>query len=225
MQITIDNNCFFVFDLDDTLFPEVDYLKSAYRYIASQLAAASNSNLYSEMLLRYQKGENVFEWIINTYGSNTNINMPWLLQQYREHVPQIELPKAAKDFLQQLMLCNIPLGLITDGRSIMQRNKLKSMGIENWFSDIIISEEFGSEKPDRRNYLFFQNKHPQKRFYFFGDNTRKDFIVPLQLGWQAFCLKDTSHHIHRQQLTLLSESCHIISSFNDIELLIDNIIP
>lgn len=49
------------------------------------------------------------------------------------------------------------LGLITDGFSITQGNKLKALDIENLFDIIVISEEFGSKKPDLRNYELFEH--------------------------------------------------------------------
>ena len=37
MDIRIDNSTAIVFDLDDTLYNEIEYLKSAYAHIASHL--------------------------------------------------------------------------------------------------------------------------------------------------------------------------------------------
>jgi FMN phosphatase YigB (HAD superfamily) len=37
---------------------------------------------------------------------------------------------------------------------------LKALGIANYFSEIIISEEFGSEKPEANNYLFLKKNTP-----------------------------------------------------------------
>jgi putative hydrolase of the HAD superfamily len=218
MQITVNANSYFIFDLDDTLFCEIDYLKSAYKYIAKKLEQHTGVNLYDKMLDRFYKGENVFKWLLSNYYFPDDITKEWLLQQYREHLPDITLTVSVRTFLNELKKLFISFGLITDGRSSTQRNKLKALGIEQDFADIIISEEFGSQKPDERNYLFFENKYPGKQFYFFADNTSKDFIVPVKLGWTSFCIKDTGTHIHTQQLSLLNEQCHIISSFADIQL-------
>ena len=48
-----------VFDLDDTLIPEVDYLKSAFQEIASYIDP-ENKYLYHEMYHWFQNKENVF---------------------------------------------------------------------------------------------------------------------------------------------------------------------
>lgn len=219
MDIKINPKSFFIFDFDDTLFSEVDFLKSAYRHIASKLPVSTNGSIYEEMLRRYEKKENVFKWLADQYLEiMPPVTVEWLLKEYREHLPVIKLSVETGLFLKKLADLSIPAGLITDGRSITQRNKLKALGLENYFADIIISEEFGSEKPDERNYLYFSSKYPGREFYFFGDNTKKDFIVPARLGWSTVCLKDAGTNIHKQDLNTQPVPDFIIGSFKEVEL-------
>ena len=222
MQIIIDANSYFIFDLDDTLFYEINYLKSAYKHIAKHIAAHTGTDYYEEMLARFYKGENVFQWITDNCAGIKFVNKEWLLKEYRGHIPEITLNEAVKNLLMQLKKLDIPCGIITDGRGITQRNKLQALGIAHLFNDVIISEEFGSEKPDERNYRYFESKYPDYNFYFFGDNTSKDFLVPVKLGWQSFCIKNNGAHIHQQTLHLLAEECHVIGSFNEIQLIFKN---
>ena len=220
MQIKIDSKTFFVFDLDDTLFQEIDFLKSAYSHISAKISATDHHDIYSEMLQKYHNKENVFEWIISRYRQSTpDISVQWLLKEYREHMPAIALSEANIAFFRVLKERQVPMGLITDGRSVTQRNKLRALGIESYFRDIIISEEFGSEKPDERNYLYFENKYPGMSFYFFGDNTSKDFIVPEKLGWKTICIKNSGNHIHPQSFDKNPIPDFVISGFGEIELI------
>lgn len=217
MRIKSNADSFFIFDLDDTLFPEYDFLQSGYRHIASLLRPVTGTDIYEEMLRRYHNRENVFRWIVNAYRpTEPEVTMEWLLKTYREHNPGIALDDATARFLQQLKNRSIPAGLITDGRSVTQRNKLKALGLDRYFSDVIISGEFGSEKPDERNYLFFQNRYPGKDFYFFGDNTDKDFVVPARLGWHTVCMLDNGRHVHPQSFDKAPVPDFMISSFDDI---------
>jgi putative hydrolase of the HAD superfamily len=221
MEIKIKPNSFFVFDLDDTLFPEIDFLRSGFKNIAAKLAPLIHTDIYEEMWRRYQSGENVFGWIISQYHTSVpHITIDWLMKEYRDHIPDITLNKDAARFLNHLTLLSIPAGLITDGRSITQRNKLKALRLENYFSDIIISEEFGSEKPDERNYRYFQDKYPGGDFYFFGDNTAKDFIAPARLGWFTICLKNKGTHIHTQTFSSQPYPALVIASFDEIQLVL-----
>ena len=209
---------YFIFDLDDTLFYEIDFLQSGYRYILKSYPIENKRiHLFQEMMEKYHSHENVFEWLAYIFSElEIDITKEDFIKQYREHLPDIKLREDAQEFLSELKNRDIPFGLITDGRSLTQRNKLKALRIESWFKDIIISEEFGSEKPDSRNYMFFYEKYPQSNFYFIGDNTKKDFIVPKQLGWTIYCLKDKGFNIHKQDLKNLS-STEIIQSFKEIQ--------
>lgn len=147
MDITVNNNPFLVFDLDDTLYAEFNYLKSAYRFIARQLESILKMNIANAMIDKYKAGENVFSWLLESYPSlkKEGIDQSHLLHLYRTHLPEIQLYDDAALFLKLLSERGIKAGLITDGRSITQRNKLKSLGLENYFSSVVISEEFGSE--------------------------------------------------------------------------------
>lgn len=219
MILNLKPNSFFIFDLDDTLYPEMNYLKSAYKFIAEELLFVTGDNIYNEMLRRHKLKENVFEWIVSHYSyKQKDLSVSFLLKLYREHKPQIKLNEETKQFLETLKEKNILAGLITDGRSITQRNKIKSLGLSDYFEDIIISEEFGSEKPDEKNYLYFENKYAAKNFYFVGDNTSKDFIVPFKLGWVTICLKNNGMNIHEQNFTKGIFPSLIINSFKDLNL-------
>jgi len=219
MDIPINSDSFFIFDLDDTLYPELDFLESGYRHIAAQLQPHIGEDICDEMLQRYAANENVFQWIIDTWGKRVpGLHMGWLLQQYREHYPDIHLPRASKHFLQQVKEYGIPSGLITDGRSTTQRNKLSALGLEHFFTAVIISEEFGSAKPDPRNYTWFTDKFPGRQFTFFGDNTSKDFIVPARLGWRTICIADNGRNIHRQDIYREPVPDFVVNSFDDISL-------
>lgn len=219
MDIKINSRTFFIFDLDDTLFQEIDFLQSAYKYIASAIEPTIRSFIYDEMIERYHRKENVFSWIIEQYKEHLGErDVTWLMSSYREHIPEIKLSAATAAFITEVRYRKIPTGLITDGRSVTQRNKLRALGIEDLFSEIIISEEFGSEKPDERNYLHFVSKYPDKEFYFFGDNTKKDFITPARLGWTTICLKDSGRNIHKQQFEGSEIPRFVIAGFDELTL-------
>ena len=64
--MTSKNNAI-VFDLDDTLYPEIDYLKSAYQFISERIAPIDKT-LYSLMIEKYFKNENVFDYVEKKYN-------------------------------------------------------------------------------------------------------------------------------------------------------------
>lgn len=202
------------FDLDDTLYKEIDYLKSAYKEIA---VTVGHPEAAVRMLDWYYSKENAFEKLIETYG--LSITVSDCLKIYRNHFPEISLDAGVKEFLVELKDNGAKLGLISDGRSITQRNKIKALGLEGLFDIEIISEEFGSEKPSLKNYQAVMDKFPERqRFIYVGDNPAKDFIAPNQLGWGTYCLKDEGRNIHEQNMSLAKEFLpqHVINKIEEI---------
>ncbi|MCB0322533.1 MAG: HAD family hydrolase [Bdellovibrionales bacterium] len=183
------------FDLDDTLYPERDFVESGLRYVAERLGLASSFDL----IAAYHKGErDVFGTLLETPGLTGRFTKQDLLEWYRSHQPDIVLEPGVSRVLQRLSEQNVPLALITDGRSVTQRNKIRALGIEHLFSPIVISEEFGSEKPDERNFRAVEAAHPGCRYLFVADNPAKDFITPRKFGWTTICVLDAGQHIHPQ---------------------------
>lgn len=184
---------YIIFDLDDTLLYEIDYLKSAYQEISKFLDGNNHDVLFHTMFEKYKNKENVFEYLTEIY----HYPKEKLLEIYRNHFPTIVLNDGAKHILNVIKSKGYKLGLITDGRSITQRNKLKALQIEDLFDKIIVSEEFGSTKPDERNFkIFLENDIDE--YYYIADNTKKDFITPNKLGWTTICLLDKGYNIHSQ---------------------------
>lgn len=203
-----------VFDLDDTLLYEIDFLKSAYKEIAIKVKEDDWQYLWQCMLQWYADGENVFDLLVLENGSLVKED---LLSIYRNHFPEMGLNDGAIDVLRFCKNKGYVLGLITDGRSVTQRNKLKATGILSFFDKIVISEEFGSEKPNKDNYQIFHEFNVQT-YYYIGDNPKKDFISPNTLGWKTVCVKDRGFNIHQQNFDLPSEYLpeKIIRNFKEL---------
>jgi haloacid dehalogenase superfamily, subfamily IA, variant 1 with third motif having Dx(3-4)D or Dx(3-4)E len=215
-----------IFDLDDTLYKEIDYVKSGFNCVATYVSNTSQllkDDLLESLLSFFDSGENAFAKLIEAYNLSCSIDD--MLKQYRSHIPIINFDDKTKSILEILKSRNEFNGLLTDGRSIQQRNKIQSLGLDDYFSDIVISEEFGSEKPAIENYLYFMDKSNKNntKYYYIGDNPSKDFISANKLGWITICLKDNGQNIHKQNFSLRKEFIpdHIINNIEDILEIID----
>lgn len=186
-----------VFDLDDTLYKEIEFLKSGYKYIVNKLPLMEKDQIYENMLQKYKVGEDVFNYVQQLLPE---FDKSVLLQWYRSHKPDIHLDDNTLDCLKFLKTNNVILGLISDGRSVTQRNKIEALGLNELIldEDIVISEELGSEKPSEINYQYIAQKHPGCSFFYVGDNPKKDFIAPNKLGWKTIGLRDNGQNIHPQ---------------------------
>lgn len=198
------HSVFVVFDLDDTLYKEIDFLESAYCEIAGIIGEklkVDSSFIYEDMKNWYYEGSNAFNNLLKKYKPS-DVSLNDLISLYRNHIPEIALPDESREVLTMLKKQNIPMGIMTDGRSVQQRNKIKALGLENFTEFILISEEFGSEKPDIRNYKYFMENYPSSKYFYIGDNTAKDFISARKLGWTTICLLDSGKNIHKQNFNL-----------------------
>lgn len=203
------------FDLDDTLYKEIDFVKSGFRLIAE---SEKRPDLLPMMMGWRDKSEDVFFNFNKAIGKETLKSE--YLKIYRYHIPKITLSDGVKETLDELKGEEVTLGLITDGRSETQRNKIKALGLDRWFENdnIVISEEFGSEKTDERNFRFFMNKYPGANYVYVGDNPKKDFIVPNRLGWKTVMLESDGRNIHQQDFSMPQEYLpqYMIKSFKEI---------
>ncbi len=199
-------NTVLVFDLDDTLYNEIDFLKSAFSEIALKIANEINIDyveIFCQMQSFYYDNTNVFKETIKKY--NAPFSIEELLHIYRNHKPKIKLSQDKINLLNMLKSMNISLGLLTDGRSIQQRNKIEALGLDDWFSEVVISEEFGSEKPHVENYKYFEKVFGKGKYYYIGDNIKKDFITPNSINWTTICLQDNGVNIHKQGMHFIDE--------------------
>ncbi|MBA6153580.1 HAD family hydrolase [Gelidibacter maritimus] len=192
MDIKVDSNTVVVFDLDDTLYNELDFLKSAYQSIAVYLEPTNWKPLYSKMFSLYRCEINVFEFIATAY----NLELKTLVEMYRNHHPKIQLFDGVLDVFDAIKSKNGKIGIITDGRSKTQRAKIESLGILDYLDGIVISDEIASEKPSLDNFKAIERLVSGKDYYYIADNLKKDFIAPNTLGWRSVALIDNGKNIH-----------------------------
>lgn len=190
-----------VFDLDDTLYKEIDFLKSGFRKVAELVEKRFHyeaNEIFEQLYSWYLKGDNPFACLNDTYGLDNPISD--YLNVFRFHQPSILLSDGVEDTLNELKCLGVILGLITDGRTISQKNKINALRLDRWFEEkyIIISEEFGSEKTDEKNYRYFMDRFPNYKYTYVGDNPKKDFVVPNKLHWETIMLKDDGRNVHKQ---------------------------
>lgn len=189
-----------VLDLDDTLYKEEGYVTSGIHAVADALQTSFGVDLRTELLQARAAG------VQDLWGyACERVNVPVavkesLLWTYRLHAPNITLDDEIAACLQTLRTSGVTLAILTDGRSLTQRNKISALGLQEL--PVFISEEFQSQKPDPTRYLEVMARWPGRWFAYMGDNPQKDFVAPNWLGWKTFCLRGDARNIHSQ-----SEAC------------------
>lgn len=196
-----------VFDLDDTLFKERDFVTSSFRVIACE---ADRRGIISyekalAILCAGRDGEMAFSSLAEEVAARApgcGLTEEWMVNTYRTHTPDIKLDDATESVLAALRERGENLGLITDGRSNTQRAKIKALGLERFIEprNILVSGETGFDKTHREPFDMIMMRNPAERCYVYvGDNSAKDFIWPNKLGWLTVQLDDADGvNIHPQ---------------------------
>ena len=171
-----------VFDLDDTLYSELEYVKSGFKSIADYFGMPElEKELWGSFKNHNSPIDEVFaNRDMQNYKSSA-------LEIYRGHKPNISLYHGVREMLLRINNGGRMLGLITDGRPDGQRAKISALGIQNLFNVIIITDELGDityRKPSSKAFIMMRDKMniPFERMVYVGDNINKDFIAPNKLG-------------------------------------------
>lgn len=174
-----------LFDLDDTLYSEKEYVKSGYKQIAK--ICPEIDNMYLKLWDAFQNGEKAIDFVLKNENLYSEKKLYDCLEVYREQKPEISLYPHVADMLSNLKNRGLKLGIITDGRPNGQHAKIKALGLERYFDKIIITDELGGveyRKPNPQAFRemkeFFGVKYSE--MVYIGDNTEKDFIAPDKLG-------------------------------------------
>lgn len=141
-----------IFDLDDTLYPERDYLFAAYDSIAKLVADRSGSNerVYSEYLKNtFINGgrSNLFDSFIHEFNLSNTVSIQEMLLILRTNSCELSLYRKAKDLLDYLQKESVMFVIFTNGNLTQQRNKIACLKLkENYPSvDVYYAAEYESK--------------------------------------------------------------------------------
>jgi putative hydrolase of the HAD superfamily len=182
-----------VFDLDDTLYDELDYYKSGFKAVAESLSnlvdVLSPEEIFDSLWQQFTASNHTktFNAALDDLGiSYDDQIIQRLIETYRSHLPKISLPADSAKVLRQLSK-KYTLALLTDGFLPAQQLKVQALKIENYFKCIIYTEQLGRQywKPSPAGFeklIQTLNAKPQTIAYV-ADDQMKDFIAPNKLGF------------------------------------------
>lgn len=191
-----------VFDLDDTLFPERQYVRSGYVAVACDLRRRLGrtdpfeSWLWARFLSGQAKG--AFDVLNSEFGLGLSPGQVGeLVKVYRGHAPRIRPFDGVPELLGRLH-GEYRLGLLSDGYMPAQALKLEALKVRRFFDAIVFTEELGRDcwKPSTRGFEAIRDKLtvPHEALAYVADNPAKDFAGPNKLGWL------TIQYLHTGQL-------------------------
>ena len=191
-----------IFDLDDTLYDEIEYCKSGFDAVAEFLANSTESvsanpaivptnvrRIFKVLWEQFSTGNHTktfnaaLDELEISYDDELIVE---LIEVYRRHKPKITLPPDSRDALCELST-KYTLALLTDGFLPGQQLKVQALGIEKYFKSIVYTEQLGRDswKPSPVGFekiLQTLETRPENTVYI-ADNEKKDFIAPNKLGF------------------------------------------
>jgi len=180
-----------VFDLDDTLYPERDYVLSGFRAVAAW--AEPNLGIPAEqgfaemqaLLDQGVRGEIFNRWL-ERHGLLDGASVAHLVELYRQHEPKISLFPEVTSLLRSLRT-QYCLGLVTDGYREVQQRKLAALNLAGYFDAVVFADEWGrgAWKPSPVPFYAVLERlghlSPAESVYV-ADNPAKDFLGARRVG-------------------------------------------
>ena len=177
-----------IFDLDDTLYSEKEYVKSGYKAVSDYLGGDYEDKLWNF----FEAGKPAIDELLKELGRESEKEDT--LQIYRSHKPNIHLYLGVAEMIENLKAKGVKVGIITDGRPEGQRNKLHALGLK--VDDVIITDELGGIQFRKPCDIAFRIMVTRWRLnpadvVYVGDNPVKDFQAPQQLGMRHLLFKNS----------------------------------
>jgi putative hydrolase of the HAD superfamily len=180
-----------IFDIDDTMISEYDYVMGGYRAVAKRLSKDEDVGMSEDGIFEKLKdlSKTSYKEVYNRFLDYRSIprdegRVLELVDIYRHHKPNLKPYDDVRETLDALKEKGVKLGIISDGDVARQKNKLKITGLEDDFDCVIITDELGNgdisyRKPDERSYIKMAETLGVdfSQMLYVGDNPNKDFFI------------------------------------------------
>ena len=186
----------YIFDLDDTLYDESQYVSAAFLNVGKYLE--ENYNIDAVKVLDFclasieESGRGrTFDYLCDEFGIKESVSK--LVEVYRSTAPKLDLCEDSRELLSQLKKKGIKTGVITDGIAMVQDNKVRGLHLYDEIDEVILTDaltidgETHFSKPDPAVYKACLERlgvEPNEAVYI-GDNPLKDFIGARSLGMKT----------------------------------------
>ena len=214
-----------VFDLDDTLYLERDFVRSGFaavdRWVSDRFAI---SGFFDRAWALFEAGRrgDVFDCALSELTIRVNPELvQHLVDIYRGHAPSIRLAPDAEEALA--VLCpRRRAALLTDGLGTTQARKVEALGLAERLRPIIYTDELGSgmRKPHPQGFLAIQNEIglAAHEFVYVADNPSKDFVAPRRLGWRTVRVRRPEGQYAQLSVEPAREADNTVTSLRELDL-------
>ncbi len=180
-----------IFDLDDTLYDESQFIRSGFKAVAKYLAPLLNlnqENIVSDLEKECaQQRDLVFNRFLAKHKITSEQVIDHCVGIYRYNEPSLSLYPEALPCFERLE--NYPLYVLTDGNRIVQWNKFLALGLQPIMKKCVCTDEYGLYRNKPSSYCFEKicewEKISPSQVVYVADNPYKDFIGIKPLGFRT----------------------------------------
>lgn len=180
-----------VFDLDDTLYEELTFVKSGFKAVSNYLQQEHDlpgTKVYKQLVEKLEGGRGaIFDDVLKQYNIYSKKLVQKCVSVYRLHKPKLKLYPDAVACLKRFK--NYPLYIVTDGNKIAQQNKIKGLSVDRLVKGYFITHRYGVKHAKPSPYCFEKIRSIEKaapgEIVYIADNPSKDFVGIKPLGYKT----------------------------------------
>lgn len=175
-----------LFDLDDTLLDRDKAVDKLFLFVLEKCYEDVSDIVKNNMLQKFKEYDKreygirdktiVLESLFNEFAPKYRLPHNYIQDFWNENFPKcFSIDQNTIHFLNHIKR-HFKIGIITNGSTHRQKAKIINTNSNNYFDTIIISEEVGLSKPDKRIFELALNKlnvQPENTL-FVGDDLEKD---------------------------------------------------
>jgi len=183
LSIELTKYSYVIFDLDGTLYNEFEYRKIAFGEAISAVLGNSDKrfqDIYLSTIKKYKENsssKNIFDKVFMDNNINKDY-LPIALNAYRNaDLTGMKKIKSHKKDLERIARSGKIIYLVTNGRTAIQKKKIRALGIENIFSKIVICDsEIGMPiKPSKKVFSLLKLNNINKIVMVGDSSIDRDF--------------------------------------------------
>ncbi len=174
-----------IFDLDDTLYAQADWLAGAWDAVARRAAEFGVDEHHFRAALIHVAAQGtdrgrLIDRALDDVGAH-GVPVDLLVDTFRHfHVHRLwPYPGAAETL--RLLATRVPIGLVTDGDPGVQRDKLRALRLAHMFDAVVFTDELGRErrKPHPAGLVSAARalRVDPSRCVYVGDRPEKDVVA------------------------------------------------
>ena len=187
-----------IFDMDDTLFLEEDYVLSGFKEVSFFLNskfgidAKDSYQFLKNRFIKYGR-KNIFNLLLNRNiktlkDNNIDALIVNLVELYREHKPDIKLNSSVVSILKNIHHKKIKIVVATDGLASMQENKFYALGLDKLVDSVVYCWNHDAAKPSKKCFQIALEAAGvgKENCIIVGDHPMNDIIPARILGIKAY---------------------------------------